>query len=249
MSNNIDLKGRFAVVTGGAQGIGRAIVERLLASGAAVAIWDRDAALAKKTAGEVKGRVEVVAVDVTDYASVENARNATVKAFGRIDILVNNAGIGLPMGSLLDVSASALERLYRVNVKSIYHSARHVVPAMRLRGGGTIINVASISGIRPRAGQAWYSSLKAVVLGLTRSMAVELGPDRIRVNAICPVVTPTPLVRRNLTPEREASLVAAIPLGRLGLPADTANVAAYLASREADFVTGTCIEVDGGRAI
>ena len=241
---------KVAIVTGAGSGLGAAIATRLASDGATVVVADVDPDRARAVAAGITGPEAVFqSIDVARTEQWAALVRATVEQFGRIDILVNNAGVGLPAGTMLDADEAALDRLYRVNVKSIHHSALHVVPAMRSRGRGTIINIASIAGVRPRAGQVWYSSLKAIVIGLTRAMSVELGPDQIRVNAICPVVTPTLMVRRNLTPERETRLVAEIPLGRLGRPGDTANVAAYLASDDSAFITGTCIEVDGGRAI
>lgn len=244
------LEGRVAIVTGAASGLGAAIAMRLAQDGAAVVVADRDVEGGQGVASSITSAPAVFQqADVTRAEDWAALVERTLARFGRVDVLVNNAGAGLPTGPMLEVDQAALDRLYRVNVKSIYHSAQHVVPVMRSQGAGSIVQVASIAGLRPRAGQVCYSGLKGIVVGFTRSMAIELGPDHIRVNAICPVVTPTPLVRRNLSPEREARLIAEIPLGRLGQPRDTAHVAAYLASDQATFITGTCIEVDGGRAI
>lgn len=249
-SSGRGLAGKVAIITGAASGLGAAIATRLSRDGAAVVVADVDAAGGQALVRSITDAPGLFQqIDVTREDEWAALVEGTLRRFGRIDVLVNNAGVGLPTGSLLDVEDAAFDRLYQVNVKSIYHSARHVVPVMRAQGGGSIVQIASIAGLRPRSGQVCYSGLKGIVIGFSRSMAAELARDRIRVNAICPVVTPTPLVLRNLNREREARLVAEIPMGRLGRTTDTANVAAYLASDAAEFLTGTCVEVDGGRAI
>ena len=247
MSNNIDLKGRFAVVTGGAQGIGRAIVVRLLASGAAGAIWDRDAALAKKTAGEVKGRVEVVAVDVTDYASVENARNATVKAFGRIDILVNNAGIAGMNAPTWDYPLDEWKRVLTVNLDSQFYCCKAVTPGMIAQDYGRIVNIASIAGKEGNPNAAAYSASQAGVISLTKSLAKETAGKNISVNCITPAAARTAIFDQ-MTQQHIDFMLSKIPRARFVNVEEVAALAAFCASEDCSFTTGAVFDISGGRA-
>ncbi|MEM9096769.1 MAG: glucose 1-dehydrogenase, partial [Pseudomonadota bacterium] len=178
--------------------------------------------------------------------------DTTERDLGPIDILVNNAGVTHRNQPMLDVEEEEFDRVYAVNVKSIYLAARKLVPLMRERGGGAILNIASTAGVRPRPGLVWYNGSKGAAITLTRAMAVELAPDRIRVNALNPVAGETPLLHMFMgedTPEKRAQFVSTIPLGRFSQPKDIANAALYLCSDEADFITGVTLEVDGGRCV
>ena len=172
------------------------------------------------------------------------------EAFGGLDVLVNNAGVSHMNKPLLDITEAEFDRVFRVNVKAIFHALRHGVPLLAARGGGSVINIASTAALRPRPGLAWYNASKGAVVTLSKSTAVELAPQNIRVNALCPVLGDTPLAGTFMggdTPEKRAQFVATIPLGRMSTAADVAGAAVYLASDEAAFVTGAALEIDGGR--
>jgi len=248
MSNNIDLKGRFAVVTGGAQGIGRAIVERFLASGAAgVAIWDRDEALAKKTAGELQGRVEVVAVDVTDFASVERARDATIKAFGRIDILVNNAGIAGQNMTVAEYPIEEWKRVMTINLDSQFYCCKAVVPGMVAQDYGRIVNIASIAGKEGNPNASAYSASKAGVIALTKSLSKETAGKNISVNAITPAAAKTAIFDQ-MTEQHINFMLSKIPRARFVQVDEVAALAAFCASEDCSFTTGAVFDISGGRA-
>jgi len=249
MSNKIDLSGRFAVVTGGAQGIGRAIVERFLDSGAAVAIWDRDRALAEKTAGELKARnrIAAVAVDVTKLAEVERARDATKAAFGRIDILVNNAGIAGPNIKTWEYPPAAWAQVMSINLDGPFHCCRALVPDMIAQNYGRIVNIASIAGKEGNPRMVPYSASKAGVIGLTKALGKELATDGICVNAVAPAVVQTRILDQ-LTPEQIAYMTERIPMRRTGRPEEIAAVVHFLSSPDCSFVTGQCYDASGGRA-
>jgi 3-oxoacyl-[acyl-carrier protein] reductase len=177
---------------------------------------------------------------------------AATQAWGRLDILVNNAGVSHRNGPMLGVDEATFDRIFAVNVKAIYLAAREAVPLFREQGGGVILNTASTAGIRPRPGLVWYNASKGAAISLTKAMAVELAPEKIRVNCICPVAGDTPLLATFMgedTPEKRAQFRASIPLGRLSTPEDIANAALYLCSDEASLITGVAFEVDGGRCI
>ncbi len=246
------LRGRVAVVTGGASGFGRGIVERFIEEGARVGILDINAQGAEELAAQLGDRAMAAPCDVSRAAEVEAAIGAVAGRFGGLDILVNNAGISHRNQPMLQVAEDEFDRLFAVNVKSIYLTARAAVPLLRRRGGGVILNIGSTAGIRPRPGLTWYNASKGAVNTLSRSMAIELAPDRIRVCCIAPVAGDTPLLATFLgedTPERRAQFVATIPWGRLSTPRDIAHAAVFLASDEAEMLTGTILEVDGGRCI
>ncbi len=246
------LDGKIAIVTGGASGFGRGICERFHAEGAAVGILDINGAAAREVASGLGEKALAVACDVSRPADVEAAVAAVADRFGGLDILVNNAGISHRNQPMLEVSEEEFDRLFAVNVKSIYLTAKAAVPRLRARGGGVILNIGSTAGIRPRPGLTWYNGSKGAVNTLSKSMAVELAPDRIRVCCIAPVAGDTPLLATFLgedTPERRAQFVATIPWGRLSTPRDIADAALFLASEEAEMLTGTVLEVDGGRCI
>jgi 3-oxoacyl-[acyl-carrier protein] reductase len=252
----VKLKDKIAIVTGAASGFGEGIATRFAQEGAHVVVADIDAvrgeAIVTKIA-DAGGSALLARTDVTVNDDVKAMVDKAVSAFGGLDIMVNNAGMAQINQPMLDVDETTYDRLFEVNCKSVYLSALHTVPVLRERGGGVIINTASTAALRPRPGLAWYNSTKGAVVVMTKSMAVELAPDKIRVNALCPVAGDTPMLGAFLggevTNEMYDKFVSTVPLGRLSTPKDIANVAAFLASDEAEFLTGLCMEVDGGRCI
>jgi 3-oxoacyl-[acyl-carrier protein] reductase len=249
MSNTIDLNGRTAVVTGGAQGIGRAIVGRLLDSGAAVAIWDRDGQLAGETAGALRRnrRVEAVAVDVTSATEIEAARDATVRAFGRIDILVNNAGVAGPNVVTWEYPPEEWLRVMRVNLDGVFLCCRAVVPFMIAQNYGRIVNVASIAGKEGNPNAVAYSASKAGVIALTKSLGKELARHDIAVNAITPAAARTAIFDQ-MSKEHIDYMLSKIPRGRFVVVEEIAALVAFCASAECSFSTGAVFDISGGRA-
>jgi len=248
------LEGKTALVTGAASGFGEAMATLFAAEGAAVVLADVNDATRVADAIVTSGaQATFVQGDVTERAAVHHMARAAIDDFGTLDIVVNNAGAAHRNLPLLEVSEEDFDRVYAVNVKAIYLSTLEVVPLFRSQGGGTIINTSSTAAIRPRPGLTWYNGSKGAVNTLTKSMAVELAPDNIRVNAICPVIGETGLLETFMggpdTPEARAAFTAAIPLGRMSQPIDVARAALYLASDDAEFITGVALEVDGGRCI
>lgn len=248
------LKDKVAVVTGAGSGFGAGIATRFAAEGAAVVINDLNEDGGARVAAAITkagGKARFVKGDVTKRADVE-AMVAAAMGFGKLDILVNNAGYTHKNQPMLNVDEATYDRIFAVNVKAIYLAALAAVPRLRANGGGAIINTASTAGLRPRPGLTWYNSSKGAVITMTKSMAVELAPDHIRVNCLCPVAGETPMLADFMgadTPENRAKFRASIPLGRLSTPADIANAALYLASDEGAFITGVAFEIDGGRCI
>jgi 3-oxoacyl-[acyl-carrier protein] reductase len=251
----VRLNDKIALVTGAGSGFGEGIAKRFAAEGAKVVVNDVNGQHGRRVAEEIAatgGAAQFVHADVAVRADVEAMVAATVERFGGLDILVNNAGVTHRNKPMLEVDEAEFDRIYAVNVKAIYLAALAAVPVLRARGGGAIINTASTAGLRPRPGLTWYNGSKGAVVVLTKSMAVELAPDRIRVNALCPVIGETGLTATFMggdTPELRQKFVAGIPLGRMSTPRDLANAALFLASDEAEFLTGVCLEVDGGRCI
>ena len=247
------LNGKVALVTGGASGFGAEIVRLFAREGAKVVNMDLNGDGAKKIAAEAGNGAIAVAGDVTKGADIDAAVKAAVDAFGRLDIVVNNAGWTHRNKPIMEVSEDEFDRVYAINVKSIYLMTRACVPVMRSQGGGNIINVGSTAGIRPRPGLTWYNSTKGAVNLVSKSMAVELAPDKIRVNCIAPVIGETALLESFMgvpdTPENRAKFLATIPLGRMSRPEDIARACLYLASDLSDFVTGVILPVDGGRTV
>ena len=248
------LQGKVAIVTGAAGGFGEGIAKLFIAEGAKVLIVDLDEAKAQKVAAGLGANARAHRCDVSKGADVRAAVKACVDAFGAPDIVVNNAGITHTNQSMLDVDEATFDRVFNVNVKSIYHMAQAVVPVMREgKKGGSIINIGSTAGIRPRPGLTWYNASKGAVNIASKSMAAELGPENIRVNAICPVMGATGLIEQFLggkdTPENRAKVTAGIPLGRMSTPEDIAAACLYLASDAGKFITGIELPVDGGRTI
>ena len=245
------LSGKSALVTGAASGFGAAIAETFAREGAAVTILDLNGDGAAEVANRFGGAS--VQGDVTRAADIEAAVKTARDRGGALDIVVNNAGWTHCNKPMLEVTEEEYERLYDINVRSIFHMTRACVPVMRDQGGGVILNIGSTAGIRPRPGLTWYNSTKGAVNLLSKSMAVELAPDKIQVNCVAPVIGATALLESFMgvpdTPENRAKFVATIPLGRMSEPQDIANACLYLASDEAEFITGTVFEVDGGRTV
>ena len=247
------LKDKVAIVTGAASGFGAEIARMYVAEGAKVAIADINAAGAKAVAKSLGANAIAVTCDVTKRTDIDVLVAKTLKQFGRIDIVVNNAGWTHRNQPLLDVDEATFDRVYAINVKSIFHMTHAVVPLMRKQKSGVILNIGSTAGIRPRPGLTWYNSSKGAVNLMSKSMAVELGPDNIRVNAICPVMGVTGLLESFMgvpdTPENRKKFIATIPLGRLAQPRDIARAAVYLGSDDADFISGVEFPVDGARTV
>ena len=247
------LKDKCCLVTGAASGFGEGIAHKFAEEGARVAIVDMNADGAERVARDIGDKAIAVTCDVTKADAVAAAVTAVSDAFGRIDVVVNNAGWSHRNGPLLDTDEETMRKIYDVNVMSIFHMTHAVVPRWREAGAGVMINVGSTAGIRPRPGLTWYNSSKGAVNTMTKSLAVELAPDGIRVCGLAPVMGATALLETFMgmkdTPENREKFLATIPLGRLSTPRDIANAAAFLASDEADFLTGVILEVDGGRTV
>lgn len=246
------LKDRVALVTGAASGLGLAMVERFVAEGVRVAVVDWNGDAAAGTAARFGAAAIAIRADVTKADEVQASVARTVEAFGRLDILINNAGSSHAKGPFEAVSEAEFDRVFAVNLKSIFHYCNATVPVMRSQGGGVILNVGSTAGNRPRPGLAWYNASKGAVHNVTKTLALELAPDRIRVCALAPVATETPLLATFLgtdSPEMRDQMRGIVPLGRLGQPEDVANAALYLASDEASFLTGVVLDIDGGRSV
>lgn len=245
------------IVTGAGQGIGKGIALRLAAEGAKVIVNDIDAVLGESVVREIVdagGTASFVAADVTNSEQVKALVAAAVQRYGRLDVMVNNAGWTHRNRPALEVSEDEFDKCYAVNVKSVYLATVHATPVFRAQGGGGFINIASTAGVRPRPGLTWYNGSKGAVITTSKSLAAELGPDNIRVNCINPVFNPETGLSAEfaggpLTDERMAKFRATIPLGRFSTALDVANAALYLASDEAAFISGVCIEVDGGRCV
>ena len=245
-----------SIVTGGSSGFGENICQTFAANGAKVAVADINAEKGEQVAAALraKGHDTIFCpVDVAKTGDMEKLVQTVVEHFGRLDIMVNNAGISHVNQPMLNVSEAEFDRIFQVNVKSVYLSAIHCVPIFRRQRRGCFINIGSTGAVRPRPGLTWYNGSKGAVVLLTKSMAVELAPDNIRVNAINPALAETPLLSTFMggadTPANRARFLASIPLGRLGRSTDVANAAVFFADPASDFVTGTCLEVDGGRCV
>ncbi len=246
------LTGKTAIITGGASGFGAGIVRRFLQEGAKVMIADINGEGAMQLAREMGDHALGCHVDVGDGASVNAMAARAVEVWGHVDILVNNAGITHMPAPLEDVSEDDFDRVFRVNIKSVYLTACALVPHMKTRGAGTILNIASTAGVSPRPRLNWYNASKGWMITATKTMAVELAPNGIRVNALNPVAGETPLLKSFMgedTPEIRAKFLATIPLGRFSQPEDMGNAALFLCSDEASMITGVAMEVDGGRCI
>jgi 3-oxoacyl-[acyl-carrier protein] reductase len=248
------LQGKVAIVTGAASGFGAEIARQFVAQGACVALADINEAGAREVAAPLGDQALAVKCDVTSRADIDALVAVTLKAFGgRLDIVVNNAGWTHRNGPLLDVDEATFDKVYDINVKSIFHMMHAAVPVLRAQKSGVVLNIGSTAGLRPRPGLTWYNSSKGAVNLMSKSLAVELAPDNIRVNVICPVMGATGLLESFMgmpdTPENRSRFIATIPLGRLSQPIDIARAAVYLASDEAEFITGVEFPVDGGRTV
>ena len=246
------LKGKTALVTGAGQGFGYGIAEAFAREGARVACLDLKADVAEAAAKRFGDGAVAISADVSKREDVQRAAKELLHAFGRLDVLVNNAGTTHRNKPLLEVEEAEFDRIFAVNVKAIFLTAQAFVPHMREKGGGVFVNVGSTAALRPRPGLAVYNASKGAVHVMTKSLAVELAPDKIRVCAIAPVAGETPLLAMFMgedTPEKRAAFKATVPLGRLSTLADIGAAALYLASDEAAFLTGVVLEVDGGRCI
>jgi len=246
------LEGKRALITGGASGFGAGIARRFVAEGARVVIADIDASAAETFAAALGAGADWLAVDVSSAESVTAMARSLEAREALPDILVNNAGIGHRPTPMESLDEDTFDRILAVNVKSIYLTARQIVPAMRRRGGGVILNIGSTAGVSPRPGLTWYNASKGWVITATRAMAIELAPHHIRVNALNPVAGETPLLATFMgedTPENRARFLATIPLGRFSTPQDLGHAACFLCSEEASLITGVALEIDGGRCL
>jgi 3-oxoacyl-[acyl-carrier protein] reductase len=255
----VKLQGLVAVITGAGSGIGRASALAFAEEGACVLAADLNPASADETAEQVRtagGNADTVQVDVTNREQVEAMVQRAVDRFGRIDVLFNNAGLPQAFTPFEESTDALFDRIMDVNVRGVFYGCRAAIPRMKAQGGGVILNTASTAGIRPRPGLAVYNASKAAVITLTKTLAVELAPHRIRVVSICPVATDTPMLPSFIGVERGADeaegrrrFISTIPWGRLNRPEDIARAAVFLASSDAEMVTGTAFEVDGGRDV
>ena len=250
------LAGKVALVTGAGRGFGKGIASLFAAQGARVAAADIDGEAAGRVAAEIAaagGAALAVAGDVSRDDDVAAMVAAAAERFGRLDIVVNNAGTTHQNQPMLEVDEAEFQRVFDVNVKSVYLSARHAVPLFRRQGSGVMVNIASTAGVRPRPGIVWYSATKGAVITMTKAMALELAPERIRVVAVNPVISATALLPAFLpgedTPEARRKMIDTIPLGRMSTPLDVARACLFLASDEAELLTGCCLDVDGGRCV
>lgn len=249
------LAAKVAIVTGGGSGFGKGIASRFAAEGARVVVNDLSAENGERTVREILdagGDARFIAGDVSKDADVKRMIDFCIATHGVVDVVVNNAGTTHRNQPMLEVSEADFDRIYAVNVKSLYLTAKHAVPHMRSRRNGVFITIASTAGVRPRPGLTWYNGSKGAAIVTSRSMAAELAKDNIRVNVINPVAGETAMLEKFMgedTPEKRAQFVASIPLGRLSQPSDVATAAVFFASEEASFITGACLEVDGGRCV
>jgi len=249
------LKDKTAIVTGAGSGFGEGIAKRFAQEGCKVLVNDLNPQGGERVVAEIRaagGQAHFVQADVSKDADVKRLIEGCLDHFGGLHIIVNNAGTTHRNRPMLEVSEEEFDRIYAVNVKSLFLTAKHAVPHLRAQKSGCFITIASTAGVRPRPGLTWYNGSKGAAITTSRSMAAELGPDNIRVNVINPVAGETALLAQFMgedTPERRAKFIATVPLGRLSRPLDIANAALYLASDEAEFITGACLEVDGGRCV
>jgi 3-oxoacyl-[acyl-carrier protein] reductase len=249
------LPDKIAIVTGAGSGFGRGIAKRFAAEGARVVVNDLSAENGENTVQDIVeagGHARFCGGDVSKDADVKRLVEFALSAFGGLHVVVNNAGTTHKNQPMLDVTEEHFDRIYQVNVKSLFLTARHAVPYFRSKKNGVFITIASTAGVRPRPGLTWYNGSKGAAIVTSRSMAAELAPDNIRVNVINPVAGETGMLADFMgqdTPARRAQFIASIPLGRLSQPSDIATAAVFFASDEAAFITGACLEVDGGRCV
>ena len=248
------LKNKVAIITGGASGFGKGIVEKFVKEGAKVVIADINYDSAKELQNVIGDSAIAVNVDVSKKNEVDNMIEETVKHFSEVNILVQNAALGMKPQSLLDTSEELFDRLFAVNVKSVYLGAKAVIPVFKNQGtGGVILNTVSTAALRPRPGLTVYNSTKGALIPMTKALALEVAEYGIRVNGICPVAGETPMLKDFLgsanPEENHKKFISTVPLGRLAEPEDVANASLYLCSEEANFITGVMLEIDGGRSI
>ena len=246
------LKDKTAIVTGAGSGFGKGIAMRFAKEGARVGVIDINAEAAREVASQIGNSAFAMEADVSIDGDVSRMVQQALDRWGQLNILVNNAGTTHRNQPMTEVTEEEYERIFAVNVKSVYLSARHVVPVMKKQGFGVILNLASTAGVRPRPGLVWYNTSKGAMITATKAMAIELAGEKIRVNAINPVAGETGMLHLFMgedTPEKRAQFISSIPLGRLSLPEDMANAALFLCSDEAEMITGLCMEVDRGRCI
>ena len=246
------LKDKTAIVTGAGSGFGKGIAMRFAKEGVRVGVIDINAEAAREVASQIGNSAFAMEADVSIDGDVSRMVQEALDRWGQLDILVNNAGTTHRNQPMTEVTEEEYERIFAVNVKSVYLSAKHIVPVMKKQGFGVILNVASTAGVRPRPGLVWYNTSKGAMMTATKAMAIELAGEKIRVNAINPVAGETGMLHLFMgedTPEKRAQFISSIPLGRLSLPEDMANAALFLCSDEAEMITGLCMEVDGGRCI
>ena len=244
------LKSKIAIVTGGGSGFGAGIVKKFIQEGAKVVVADINLENAEKVAMDSGGFA--VEVDVSNSLSFKNMVDKTLENFGKIEIMVNNAGITHLPNSMENISEAEFDKIFAVNSKSVFFSAKYLVPKMISIGGGNILNVASTAGISPRPNLSWYNATKGWMISATKAMAIELASKRIRVNALAPVAGETPLLKSFMggdTPEKREKFLSTIPIGRFSTPNDMGNAACFLCSEEASMITGVVLQVDGGRCI
>ena len=246
------LAGKTAIITGAASGFGEGMAKRFAEEGAKVVVADLNTRDADRVAGEIGAAAAAVSADVSRGDDIDAAVDAAMTLSGRVDIMVNNAGFTHRNGDLTQVDEDTFDLIYAVNMKAIYHATLAVAPIMEAQDGGVVINTASTAALRPRPGLTWYNASKGWTVTATKSMAVELAPKNIRVNCLCPVAGETGMLARFMgedTPEIREKFKSVIPLGRFSTPLDIANAALWLASDEAEFITGVALEVDGGRCV
>ena len=248
----MELNKKNIIVTGGASGFGLGIVEKFINNGAKVIIADRNADLAEQEADRLGQSAYSINTDVSNLKSIENLKNEAKKIFSHPDIIVNNAGITHMPDFIENISYEEFEKVLNVNVKSVFLMSKAFVPEMKKRKSGVILNIASTAGISPRPRLTWYNATKGWMITATKSLAIELAPFKIRVNAINPVAGETPLLKTFMgedTPEIRQKFLSTIPLGRFSTPEDMGNAAVFLCSEKASMITGVALEVDGGRCI
>ena len=244
------LRDKIAIITGGGSGFGAGIVKKFAEEGARVIVADINLGNAMKVAKSVGGIA--IEVDVSSSISFKNMVNITLEEFGKIDIMVNNAGITHNPKNMEDISEEEFDKIFSVNSKSVFLSAKYLVPLMTSKSGGNILNIASTAGISPRPNLSWYNATKGWMISATKAMAIELAPKKIRVNALAPVAGETPLLKSFMggdTTEKREKFLSTIPIGRFSTPDDMGNAACFLCSEEAAMITGVILPVDGGRCI
>lgn len=245
--NQLDLQGRHAVITGGAAGLGFAIAQRLLASDASVTLWDLDSQALARAASELGANVHTVTVDVGEHTSVVRALQQTVLHAPVIDVLVNCAGITGPNVKLWDYPPEQWQQVMQVNLNGLFHCCREVVPLMRERNYGRIVNIASVAGKDGNPNASAYSASKAAVIALTKSLGKELADTGVRVNCVTPAAVKTAIFDQ-MTPEHIAFMLSKIPMGRFGTPEEVAAMVGWLCTEECSFSTGAVFDLSGGRS-